>query len=440
MTTLTTTEAISPAIGPDAILEKKRRYLVPCTHHFYRRPPQIVRGSGAHLYDHEGRRYLDCFAGVSVLNVGHSHPEVVEAVRRQAGELAHTTSIYLQQPVVDLAERLAAYAGGGKTGALRRSFFCASGSEANEGAVLLAQLHTGRHELLALDRGLHGRTKLGMSLTGLGMWRADGAPVGGVHHAPAPYCYRCPLHLKYPGCGLACADEVERVVKLRTSGRVAAMIVEPVLGNGGLIVPPPGYFQRLREILDRYDILLIADEVQTGFGRTGRRFALEHWGVVPDVMTVAKALGGGLPIAAYVTRDDVASSFTRPSASTFGGNLVSCAAALAVLAILERERLEARAAETGAYFKARLDALRERFPAVGDVRGLGLMIGVELVADAGRPDPDLADEVLERLKDDGVLAGRTGADRNVLAFQPPLAIERRDVDEAVDKLERILAS
>lgn len=430
-------------VGPDALLEKKRRWLVPCTHHFYRRPPQLVRGEGAWLFDHRGRRYLDGFSGVSVLNVGHSHPEVVEAVRRQVGELAHTTSIYLQQPVLDLAERLAGHVGAGQKQVpeaqrLRRSFFCASGSEANEGAALLAQLHTGKHELMALDRGLHGRTKLGMSLTGLGMWRADGSPVGGVHHAPTPYCYRCPLRLSYPGCDLACADAVEDVIRLRTSGRVAAMVVEPVLANGGLIVPPPGYFERLREVLDRYDVLLVADEIQTGFGRTGKRFAMEHWGVVPDVMTVAKALGGGLPIAAYVTRDDLAESFTRPSASTFGGNLVSCAAALAVLAILERERLEERAARLGRLLKGRLEAMRERFPAVGDVRGLGLMVGVEIVDRDGAPDPELTDEVLERLKDDGVLLGKTGAGRNVLALQPPLVIGEQEIEELTEKLERTL--
>jgi 4-aminobutyrate aminotransferase-like enzyme len=417
-----------------ALLEQKRRYLVPCTYHFFERPPVFVRGEGAYLFDTAGKRYLDCVAGVSVLSVGHSHPEVVAAVRRQVGELAHTTSLFLTQPVLDLAERLAGYA----PGDLTRSFFCASGSEANEGAALLAHLHTGHSEFLALDRGLHGRTKLGMSLTGLGFWRADGAPVGGVQHAPTPYCYRCPLKLKHPSCDLACAEAVESVIRLRTSGRVAAMVVEPVLGNGGLIVPPPGYFERLSEILKRHDILLIADEIQSGFGRTGKRFALEHWGVTPDVMTVAKALGGGLPIAAYLTRDDLAQSFTRPSASTFGGNLVSVAAALAVLTILERDRLEENAAQVGAHCLARLRELAHHHPAIGDVRGLGLMIGVELVDRDGNPDPVLADAVLERMKDDGVLVGKGGADRNVLAFHPPLIVTVEQMDEAVETLGRAL--
>jgi 4-aminobutyrate aminotransferase-like enzyme len=423
-------------IGPRALLDKKRRFLFPALYHFYDEPPQIVRGSGQYLFDHEGKRYVDCFAGVSVLNVGHAHPEIVEAVSRQVGELAHTTTIYLTQPMVDLAERLAEFV----PGALRRTFFCASGSEANEGAALLAQLTTGRHELLALDRSLHGRTKLGMSLTGLGMWRADGSPVGGVHHVPTPYCYRCPLRLTYPSCDLACADEVEEAIRLRTSGQVAAFFVEPILGNGGLIVPPPGYFERVREILDRHEILMVVDEVQTGFCRTGRRFGHQHWDAAPDVITVAKALGGGLPIAAFITRDELADGFTRPSASTFGGNLVSSAAALAVLAILERERLEERSAELGEHLKARLEELQSRCPAMGDVRGLGLMVGVEIVDADGGPAPVLVDRILESLKDDGVLLGKAGADRNVLAFQPPLIIEKEDLDEVVDKLERALGA
>ncbi len=422
-------------IGPEAVLEKKRRFLLPCLHHFYRRPPQIVRGAGLWLEDHEGRRYLDGFAGVSVLAVGHSHPRVVEAVRRQVGELAHTTTIYLTQPMVDLAERLAEWL----PDPLGRSFFCASGSEANEGAVLAAQLATGRRELLALDRGLHGRTKLGMSLTGLGMWRADDTPVGGVHHVPTPYCHRCPLRLSHPSCGLACADEIHEVIRFRTAGQVAAMIVEPVLGNGGIIVPPEGWLERVREILDLHGILLIADEVQTGFGRTGRRFGFQHSAVVPDVVTVAKALGGGLPIAAFVATDAVADAFDRPSASTFGGNLVSCAAAHAVLDVIEEEGLIERSARVGAHFRERLDSLATRFPVLGDVRGLGLMLGAEIVDSDGRPDPERLDDLLESLKDSGILAGKTGADRNVLTFQPPLLFGEEEVDLVVRTLESCLS-
>lgn len=423
-------------VATESLLDRRRRVLFPNLYAFYETPPEIVRGRGKYLFDAEGRRYLDCVGGVSVLAVGHSHPEVVEAVRRQVGELAHTTTLYLTRPMVELAERLAELGPGGLT----RTFFVASGSEANEGAALAAQLHTGRRELLALDRSLHGRTKLGMSLTGLGFWRADDTPVGGVHHVPTPYCYRCPLRLEHPSCGLACADEIERVIELRTSGRVAAMFVEPVLGNGGIVVPPPGWLERVREILRRHDVLLVVDEVQTGFGRTGRWFGVEHWDVDPDLMSVAKALGGGLPIAAFRARDDVARSFDRPSASTWGGNLVSCAAALAVLRVLERERLVERAAEVGARFLAGLQGLVERHRGAGDARGLGLMLGLEIVDAGGAPDPVRVDRILEGMREAGVLVGKGGAGRNVLVFQPPLIFERRDADAVVERLDRVLTA
>lgn len=417
----------------ESLLERRRRFLFPNLYAFYENPPEIVRGRGKYLFDAAGRRYLDCVGGVSVLAVGHSHPQVVEAVARQMRELAHTTTLYLTRPMVDLAERLAQLGPAGLT----RTFFVASGSEANEGAALAAQLHTGRRELVALDRSLHGRTKLGMSLTGLRFWHADDAPVDGVHHVPTPYCYRCPLGLKHPSCGLACTDEIDAVAR---SGRVAALFVEPVLGNGGIVVPPPGWMERVREILDRYDVLLVVDEVQTGFGRTGRWFGVEHWDVAPDLMSVAKALGGGLPIAAFRARDDVARSFDRPSASTWGGNLVSCAAALAVLGVLESERLVERSAEVGAHFLAGLRGLVRRHRRAGDARGLGLMLGLEIVDGRGAPDPVRADRLLEGLRETGVLAGKGGAERNVLVFQPPLTFGRDDAEAVVERLDWTLTA
>lgn len=422
-------------LGPEALLRIKSRHLMPSLYHLYRNPPEITRGEGTRLWDHEGRSYLDFLSGISVLNVGHCHPEVVEAVREQVGELAHTTTLLLTRPMMELAERLQDYV----PADLPRVFFCASGSEANEGAVLLSEWATGRREHLALELGLHGRTKLGMSLTGLGFWRADDAPVGGIQHVPAPYCYRCPLRLEPDTCDLACADEVDRTIRLRTSGRPASFIMEPVLANGGMIVPPPGYLERVREILDRHGALLIMDEIQTGFGRTGRRFGFEHSRIEPDLITVAKALGGGLPIAAFLAREETAGAFDRPSASTFGGNLVASAAALAVLSILERDHLEENAAAMGARLLDRLRTLQERFACIGDVRGLGLLLGVELVGKGDAPDPDLADRVLEGLKDRGLLAGKCGAGRNVIALHPPLVISPADVDHAVGVLEDTLA-
>ncbi|MDI3281427.1 MAG: aspartate aminotransferase family protein, partial [Bacillota bacterium] len=303
-------------LGPEEILRKKKEYLIPCIYHFYRRPPQIVRGEMQYLYDHTGRRYLDFYSGVSVVNCGHCNPEIVAAIVDQVQTLQHTTQLYLTQPIVELAERLARLT----PGRLQKSFFCSSGTEANEGAILLARLATGRHEFIALRNSLHGRTLLTTSLTGLSFWRAELAPVGGISFAVNAYCYRCPLGQRYPGCDLACAEDVERVIRTSTSGQVAALIAEPIQGNGGIITPPPGYFQRVKEILDRYGILLIVDEVQTGFGRTGRLFAIEHWGVEPDIMTMAKALGNGVPVGAFIARSEIADCYTRPGASTLGGN------------------------------------------------------------------------------------------------------------------------
>jgi 4-aminobutyrate aminotransferase-like enzyme len=336
--------------------------------------------------------------------------------------------------VLELAERLAAVT----PGRLSRSFFCASGSEANEGAALLAALATGSSEFISLRHALHGRTKLAMSLTGLAMWRADASPVGGVSFAPSPYCYRCPLGGREDTCDLACAAAVETIIKTATSGKVAAMFAEPVQGNGGIITPPAGYFRRVREILDRYGALLVVDEVQTGFGRTGKMFGIEHYGVAPDVMTMAKALANGVPVGAFITTDELAATFTRPSASTLGGNPVTAAAALATLDVIAREGLADRAAVLGARLKAGLAALAERHAVIGDVRGLGLMLGAELVRPDKSPATQETDVVLEELKDRGFLAGKNGLYRNVLAFQPPLVVSEGDIDGLLTALDDVL--
>ncbi len=247
-------------IGPEAILKKKGRYLIPCVYHFYRSPPQIVRGQGVYLYDSAGKKYMDLYSGVSVHALGHCHPEITETVCRQVKTLQHTTTIYLTEPIVNLAEELAKVLPGN----LCRSFFCCSGSEANEGAALLATLYTGRSEFLALQNSLHGRTKLGMSLTGLSFWRTDPNPVGGIVHVPPPCCFCCAFAQEYGRCRFQCVAAIEKAILTATSGKPAAMFVEPVQGNGGIVVPPPEYFPKLRDVLDRYEMLLIADEVQTG--------------------------------------------------------------------------------------------------------------------------------------------------------------------------------
>ena len=421
-------------LGPDAILEKKKNYIMPCLGHFYERPPQFVKGSMQYLFDSTGKKYLDCFAGVSVMNCGHANPDITRRICQQVETLQHVGNIYLTENFVQLAERLATVT----PGKLQKSFFCSTGSEANEGAMLLATIYTQRSEFLALTGGLHGRTKLGMSVTGIGMWRTDPNPVGGIHFVPHPYCYRCPLEKKYPDCDLACADQVETVIKTATSGRLAALIAEPIQGNAGIVTPPPGYFIRLKEILDAHQTLLIIDEVQTGFARTGKMFSIEHYGVTPDIMTMAKALGNGVPISAFIATADIADRYTQPGASTLGGNPVSSTAALAVLDYIERHHLRENAAARGAQLADGLKDLQRRHPILGDIRGLGLMRGAEFVHANGSPAPAALDAALEKLKDRGILVGKNGLARNVMAFQPPLVITAADVDHLLNQLEDVL--
>ena len=421
-------------LGPDAILEKKKNYIMPCLGHFYERPPQFVKGSMQYLFDSTGKKYLDCFAGVSVMNCGHANPDITRRICQQVETLQHVCNIYLTENFVQLAERLATVT----PDKLQKSFFCSTGSEANEGAMLLATIYTRRSEFLALTGGLHGRTKLGMSVTGIGMWRTDPNPVGGIHFVPHPYCYRCPLEKKHPDCDLACADQVETVIKTATSGRLAALIAEPIQGNAGIVTPPPGYFIRLKEILDAHQALLIIDEVQTGFARTGKMFAIEHYGVTPDIMTMAKALGNGVPISAFIATADIADRYTQPGASTLGGNPVSSTAALAVLDYIERHHLRENAAARGAQLADGLKDLQRRHPILGNIRGLGLMRGAEFVHADGSPAPAALDAALEKLKDRGILVGKNGLARNVMAFQPPLVITAADVDHLLNQLEDVL--
>lgn len=421
-------------IGPQEIVEKKRQYIMPCLSHFYEKPPELVSGSMQYLFDHTGKKYLDCFAGVSVINCGHCNPEITDRLCEQIKTLQHVCNIYLTENFVRLAERLAAVT----PGSLQKSFFCSTGTEANEGALLLASIYTKSSEYIALRGGLHGRTKLAMNLTGIGMWRTDPHPVGGIHFAPNPYCYRCPLGKKHPSCDLACANAVEDIVKTATSGRPAAFIAETIQGNAGIIVPPKGYFRRLKEILSTCGALLIIDEVQTGFARTGKMFAIEHYGVDPDIMTMAKALGNGVPISAFIAPAEIADIYTKPGASTLGGNPVSSEAGLAVLDYIESHKLMKNAKERGEQLMDGLKELATRHSVIGDVRGIGLMVGAEFIRSNGSPYPEILDDVLEMMKDRGFLIGKNGLSRNVMAFQPPLVITRQDVDDLLNALEDAL--
>ena len=425
---------MSQFIGAAGIIDKKKKYIMPCLGHFYSEPPQFVKGDMQYLYDSNGKQYLDCYAGVSVINCGHCNPEITSKMCEQIKTLQHVCNIYLTENFVNLAEKLAEVT----PGDLQKSFFCSTGTEANEGALLLASIYTRSSEFIALQNGLHGRTKLTMSLTGIGMWRTDPNPVGGINFAPNPYCYRCPLGKRYPECDLECANKIEEIIKTATSGRPAALIAESIQGNAGIVVPPKGYFKRVKEILDKYNALLIADEVQTGFARSGKMFAIENFDVVPDIMSVAKALGNGQPISAFISTAKIADTYTRPGASTLGGNPVSSVAGLAVLEYIESHKLMDNAKARGEQLKSGLTELAKKHKIIGDVRGLGLMIGAEFVHSDKSPAFEELDKVLEELKDKGFIIGKNGVGRNVMAFQPPLVITEENVNDILNALDLVL--
>ncbi|MBT2289602.1 aspartate aminotransferase family protein [Paenibacillus albidus] len=417
-------------IGRETVVAKRGEYFYPCTVHFYRDSPQLVRGSMQFVYDEKGKRYTDFFAGVSVVACGHCNPAITSRTIEQLQQLQHTTTIYLTQPAVDLAERLAEVL----PGSLRRTFFVNSGSEANEGALLLARMNTGRQGFLALESGLHGRTNLTMSVTGLPMWRTDRYLAEEVSFIERPYH----PELSLDDAATRSLESLKRVLEQKGDS-FAAMIVEPIQGNGGMIMPVSWYFRELKALLDEHGVLLIADEIQTGFGRTGAMFAMEHFGVVPDIISMAKALGNGVPVAAFATTDDIALSLNRPSASTFGGNPVSAATALAVLDYIRDERLPERASELGQRLQAGLLALQERYPElIAGVRGTGLMLGAELSGEDAAAAAGITDDILEGMKDRGYLIGKNGVGRNVLAFQPPLIITAGDIDGMIAVLAEVL--
>jgi 4-aminobutyrate aminotransferase len=421
-------------------MEKYRRYV---NTHFLKKVQPIVieRALGAKVWDENGREYVDLFSGISVVNAGHGRPEILAAASAQMQRLVHSNSyLYHNRPTADFAEALASIM---PSPDLRVSFFGNSGAEAIEGAMRLARQHTGRSEFVALQMSFHGRTVGTLSVTGNWNRKKKGGPyLPGVAFASSPYAYRSPYGADPAVVARECAADVERAIDLGTSGDVAAFIAEPVLGEGGIIVPPPDYFRMVKEILDRRGILFICDEVQSGFGRTGRMLAIEHYGVVPDIVVTAKGIADGFPLSAFTTREEIARAFTPGDhLSTFGGNPVSCAAALANLEVFRKERLAERSAAAGSRLLDKLKGLQSRHALIGEVRGLGLMAGVELVSDRARktPAPDAASAIQARLLEEGFLAGVGGYYGNVLRVQPPLVIEDADLDHAVAALDRALA-
>lgn len=415
--------------------EKHRRYLFPCVTTYYDQPLTLVRGEGMHVWDDAGRKYLDCFGGVLTVSVGHCHPEVTDAIVRQVQTLVHTSTLYANPALSDFAEALARVL----PGDLDRLFLTNSGTEADETAVLLARVYTGVQEIIVLRYGYSGRSMMAMAASGQAPWKQAGNPVPGFVHAMAPYCYRCPLKLTYPTCEVACARDVEEVIQTATSGRVAGILAEVIIGSGGFIVPPKEYFQIVADIVRKAGGLFIADEVQTGWARTGKMFGIEHYGVVPDVMTFAKGMANGSPIGCTATTGAVAAALKPLSFSTFGGNPVTSAAALATLRVIQKQRLADNARVQGERLHAGLRELQRRYPIIGDVRGLGLMQGCELVSDGKVPDPQSVGRILEGTRRRGVLIGKGGLWGNVLRLAPPLTVSGAQIDELVAALDASFA-
>ncbi len=436
-------EQVADGRGADAhaaTVEKYRRYV---TTSFVAaiEPVVVARAEGATVWDANGREYVDCFAGIAVVNAGHRHPRVLAAAREQMERVVHAATYIYHVPVVaDLAERLAEITPTG----LDKTFFGNSGAEGIETAMRLAKAYTGRHEFITLTHAFHGRTAGTLSITGNKGRKTRGGPyLPGIAYAPAPYVYRNPFGTDDPETvAERCAEMVEWAVAYQSSGDVAAFIAEPVLGEGGILVPPASYFRRVKEVLDRHGILFIADEVQSGFGRTGALFAIEHFGVTPDIMVLAKGIADGFPLSATIARGEIADSL-RPGEhlSTFGGNPVSCAAGLANIEVMVEERLPEEAARKGERTLGQLRELATRHELIGDVRGLGLMIGVELVTDRGTKEPASKEAAAVRrlCREAGVLVGVGGQAGNVVRFQPPLVIEDAALERAVEVLDGALA-
>ncbi len=433
------TDTTGQRLAPSETVRKHKEFLFPAVATYYQEPLALVRGEGMYVWDDAGNRYLDCFGGVLTVSVGHANPKVNEAIIEQVKTLQHTSTLYANKPQSDLAEKLYQIT----PGRLKKSFFTNSGTEADDTAIMAAKLHTGRHEIVVLRHSYSGRSATALSAVGHSTWRQLPSQVAGIVHARAPYCYRCPYKLTYPECGLACAEDIEDVIMTTTTGEITAFMAEPILGVGGFIVPPAGYFERAVEITRKHGGLFIADEVQTAWGRTGDKwFGIEHWNVEPDIITSAKGMGNGAPIGMTTATPEVADSYPGLTFSTFGGNPVSMAAALAVIKVIEEEDLKHNAAVVGAYFRERLEELKEKHAVIGDVRGMGLMQALELVKDreTKEPHPQAVLKVFEETKRRGVLIGKGGLYANVIRTGMPLISTKDHVNELIEALDAAFTS
>jgi alanine-glyoxylate transaminase/(R)-3-amino-2-methylpropionate-pyruvate transaminase len=422
----------APYKGPsrDEVLALRKQYLTPALLTYYKEPIMIVEGKMQYVWDEKGRQYLDGFAGIVTVSVGHCHPKVNEKVMEQVGKLQHTTTIYLHPNVALFGEKLAKKMPKG-TG-LEVTYFVNSGSDANDLNVMMARMFTGNDTIIALRNGYHGGSPTAMGLTAHGTWKFPVPQGQGVLHHPAPYCYRCPYGMEFPSCGLHCAKQLEEKIQYETSGKIAAFFAESIQGVGGTVVPPPGYMKMVYDIARKYGGVCIADEVQTGFGRTGSHY----WGfemneVVPDMVTMAKGIGNGAVIGATTTRMEIAKTMQqRIHFNTFGGNPVSMAMGMATLDVMDAEGIQANAKKIGDHLLAGMRDLQKKHALIGDVRGAGLMLGMELVKDRKTKEPAKAEtaELVESCRESGLLVGKGGLHGNVLRIKPPMCITLADAD------------
>ncbi|MEM8679093.1 MAG: aspartate aminotransferase family protein [Planctomycetota bacterium] len=426
--------------GPskDEVLALRHQYVSPGVIRYYKDPLMIVEGHMQYLYDETGKRYLDGFAGIVTVSVGHCHPQVAEKVKDQLGKLQHTTTIYLHPTIGQFAERLASKMPNG----LDKTYFTSSGSEANELGILSAREFTGNRDVISLRNGYHGGTATPISLTAHHTWKFKSNTDNNVHHTHAGYCYRCPYGLTYPSCDLKCAHDIKEVIQYHTSGEIACFIGEPIQGVGGAVTPPREFFQIVYDAVRAHGGLCIADEVQGGFGRTGNHYwAHQNYDVVPDMITMAKGIGNGVPLGAMTTKTDIAQVMAnRLHFNTFGGNPVSMVQGLATLEVIDEEGIQANAKAVGTALKSGLSDLADRHPLIGDVRGMGLMLGVELVKDRESKEPAATEtaEVVELAKERGLLLGKGGLYGNTLRIKPPMCISSDDAQFMVDCLDEVL--
>src|SRR6476646_9785221 len=415
----------------EEINRKQKEYIFPSVSTYYSDPLPMDHASMQYVWDTEGKKYLDFFGGIVTISVGHSNPRITSKVKAQIDKIQHASTVFPNEAIVALAEKLAQIT----PGEISQSFISNSGTEANELAVQIARMFTGRYEIVALRHGYSGRSEVGQSLTAHSTWRKSlPVPSPGFVHAMNPYCYRCPLGKTYPSCEVACAKDVEAVIQTSTSGQIAAFFAEPIQGVGGFITPPKEYFKIVFKIIKNYGGLFIADEVQTAWGRTGKRwFGIEQWDVTPDIITSAKGLAHGVPVGLTATRPEIAASFKGLHISTFGGNPVTSVAAKATIEVIEEDRLMDNAETVGRYYRDGLEALKEKHELIGDVRRMGLLQAIELVKNRAtkEPAPEATNQFMEQCRKGGLIVGKGGLFGNVIRTSPPLNISKGDVDEAI---------